>query len=122
MGPTGRVSAAFAAAATEARTGIEQAIARMWQEFLQITDPADLAADPVTARITEAFSAFEIAQQEAGEYERYALSRLRQSVEAEVEAQRAYDTEKGRRQHRWYPDGPIAIAAAEEAATAVIVR
>ncbi|MFI2292899.1 hypothetical protein [Streptomyces niveus] len=115
-------AAAVASAAAEARAGIEQAIVRTWREFLRITDPTDLAADPVTARITEAFSAFEIAQQEAGEYERYALSRMGQTEEAEVEARRAYETEKGRRQHRWCPDGPIAITAAEEAAAAARER
>ncbi|MFI9588069.1 hypothetical protein ACIHCQ_41240 [Streptomyces sp. NPDC052236] len=38
------------------------------------------------------------------------------SAEAEAEAEAAYDTEKGRRQDRWYPDRPLARVAAEQAA------
>ncbi|MFD4766255.1 hypothetical protein [Streptomyces niveus] len=87
---------AVEAASGEARTGIERAIARDWQEFLQITNPADLEADPVTDEIARAFSAFQTARWEAGEYEQCALSRLGHSAEAQAEGRRAYRVEQNR--------------------------
>ncbi|MFC9746349.1 hypothetical protein [Streptomyces niveus] len=108
--------AAIEVAAADARTGIEREIARTWQQFLQITNPADLAVDPVTARITKAFSAFQTAQQEAGEYERYALSRLGQNEDAEAEARRAYQVDQNRPWFRAIPNSADAVAAATQAA------
>ncbi|MGW6309587.1 hypothetical protein [Streptomyces niveus] len=97
---------AVEAAAGEGRTGIERAI----------TNPADLEADPVTAEVARAFSAFQTTHREAGEYEQYALFRLGHRAEAEAEGRCAYRIEQNRPWFRALPDSTAAIAAATQAA------
>ncbi|WP_331744563.1 hypothetical protein OG762_50250 (plasmid) [Streptomyces sp. NBC_01136] len=50
------------------------------------------------------------------DYRQKALAMPARTPEAEAEARRAYATEQGRRQYRRDPDGPLAAAAARQAA------
>ncbi|MGC4966296.1 hypothetical protein ACLQ2H_09785 [Streptomyces globisporus] len=47
------------------RTGIDRKVASGWAEFLEITDPAELAADPARAEIAPTLTAQQIADQTA---------------------------------------------------------
>ncbi|MFJ7209489.1 hypothetical protein ACIQWR_38910 [Streptomyces sp. NPDC098789] len=106
----------IAAAVAGARTAVGHSIGAEWQEFLQITDVADLEADPQAAADAYAFTAFQAAQQAVGEYQDTALAVLGRTEEAEAEAQRAYKTEQGRHWFRHNPTGAYAVAAATKAA------
>ncbi|WP_127355937.1 hypothetical protein [Actinacidiphila soli] len=107
---------AVAAVAESVRTKLEADRAAARDLFLELMDPAELAADPSAAASALAFTELQSVQQAGPEYRRCALVILARTPKAEAEAKRAYDTEKGRRHHRWYPDGPIAVAAATRAA------
>ncbi|MFE9889254.1 hypothetical protein [Streptomyces scopuliridis] len=112
----------IAAVTAQVRVTLEADIAAARQQFLELMDPAELAADPVAAASVLAFTALQAVQRAAPEYRRCALAMLGRTEEAEADARRAYATERGRRQHRRYPDGPIAVAAAQKAADAARER
>jgi ssDNA-binding Zn-finger/Zn-ribbon topoisomerase 1 len=101
-----------AAVTAQVRATLEVDIAAARDQFLELMNPGELDADPVAAASALAFTSLQIVQQATPEYRRCALAMLARTQEAEAEATRAYATEKGRRQHRWHPDGPIATAAA----------
>ncbi|MFE2499707.1 hypothetical protein [Streptomyces scopuliridis] len=112
----------IAAVTAQVRATLEADIAAARQQFLELMDPAELAADPVAAASVLAFTALQAVQRAAPEYRRCALAMLGRTEEAEADARRAYATERGRHQHRRNPDGPIAVAAAEKAADAARER
>ncbi|MEU1091580.1 hypothetical protein ABZ401_33065, partial [Streptomyces sp. NPDC005892] len=88
---------AVAAICARVRTAIDRKVAADWSEFLEITDPAELAADPARAELAAAHTAYGTVQQIAVEAERTALAAFGRTGEAEAEADRAYRTEQGRR-------------------------
>lgn len=110
------ITAGFDAVTVQVRASLDRAMHRAREQFLELMDPAELAADPTAAASCLAFTALQTVQQAAPEYRATALAALGRSPEAETEASKAYATEIGRRQHRWYPDGPLARAAAHKAA------
>ncbi|WP_329453194.1 hypothetical protein OG894_42100 (plasmid) [Streptomyces sp. NBC_01724] len=102
--------------AAHTRAQLEADLAAARALFLELMDPAELNDDPKAVVTCLAFTDLQTVQQAASVYHRCALAMLGRAPQSEAEARRAYDTEKGRRQHRWYPDGPLARAAAEQAA------
>ncbi|MEU1091420.1 hypothetical protein ABZ401_32215, partial [Streptomyces sp. NPDC005892] len=88
---------AVAAICARVRTAIDRKVAADWSEFLEITDPAELAADPARAELAAAHTAYGTVQQIAVQAERTALAAFGRTGEAEAEADRAYRTEQGRR-------------------------
>ncbi|MFJ5129889.1 hypothetical protein ACIP80_32985 [Streptomyces sp. NPDC088555] len=116
-------SAAVAAVAAGVRAAVERAISQAWDEFLAITDPADLeAAGPQATKDAAAYNAFFVAQSAAEQHRQDALAALSRTEEAEAEAERAYTTEQGRPWFEHNPGGADAIAAATKAADAARER
>ncbi|WP_331762322.1 hypothetical protein OG612_45065 (plasmid) [Streptomyces sp. NBC_01527] len=111
-----------AAVTAHTRAQLEADMAAARAQFLELMDPAELNHDPAAVSSCLAFTSLQTVQQAAIEYRSCALTMLGRAPQADAEAQRAYDTEKGRRQHRWHPDGPLARAAAEQAADAARER
>ncbi|WP_225638098.1 hypothetical protein [Streptomyces solaniscabiei] len=108
--------ASVASVIAKARTAIEQSIAVVWQEFLQITDVAALEADPEAARDAYAFAAFQTAQQAVQSYQTNALAMLGRTEEAATETRRAYKAQQNRPWYQHNPTGADATAAATKAA------
>ncbi|MEW2634521.1 hypothetical protein AB0903_23505 [Streptomyces sp. NPDC048389] len=115
--------AAVAAVAAEVRTAIEAHIAAEWEQFLQITDLADLeAAGPDVVEDTAAHNAFLAAESTVAEYQHQALVLLGRSEEAKAEARQAYATERAKPWFRALPDSDDALRAATEAAAQAQAR
>ncbi|WP_331743023.1 helix-turn-helix domain-containing protein (plasmid) [Streptomyces sp. NBC_01136] len=104
------------AVAADVRASLERDAAAAQERFLQLMDPAEIEADQQRVDTCLAFNALQAVQAALPEYRRAALAMLARTPEAEAEARRAYATEQGRRQHRRYPDRPVAVTAAEQAA------
>ncbi|MFC5724921.1 hypothetical protein ACFP1Z_32720 [Streptomyces gamaensis] len=110
---------AVAAAAAHTRRTLARDIEVSRQEFLQIhrLDGAEGHDEPGQLDLVLALRDQLAAERCAAGARRTALAVLARSPEAEAEAQRAFAAEKRRRRHRWCPDGPVAVAAAEKAVT-----
>ncbi|MFJ7069737.1 hypothetical protein [Streptomyces sp. NPDC101115] len=114
---------AVAAVAAEVRTAVEGAIAASWQEFQEITDPADLAAaGPDAVKDAAAHNAFVVAESAAAEYRHEALVMLGRSTEAQAEARKAFATELAKPWFQALPDSDDAQRAATEAAARAQTR
>ncbi|MFH9298818.1 hypothetical protein [Streptomyces sp. NPDC017520] len=107
---------AVAAVAADVRASLADSIAQARGAFMDLMEPNELDADPVSAASALAFCALQAVEQALPEFRVSALGRLRQTEEAEAEARRAYRTEQGRRWFRHNPNGADAIAAATKAA------
>ena len=89
------------------------------QQLLGLMDH-ERDCDPHATETALAYSALEAIRQRVPEYRRCALAMLARTPQADAEAHRIYATERSR--HRRNPDGPIAVAAAEQAAVAARAR
>lgn len=107
---------AVAAVAADVRALLADSMAQARGAFMDLKEPDELDADPVSAASALAFCALQAVEQALPEFRVSALGRLRRTEEAEAEARRAYRTEQGRRWFRHNPNGADAIAAATKAA------
>ncbi|MDQ0701052.1 hypothetical protein [Streptomyces sp. W4I9-2] len=107
---------AVAAVAADVRASLAESMAQARGAFMDLMEPDELDADPVSAASALAFCALQAVEQALPEFRVSALGRLRRAEEAEAEARRAYRTEQGRRWFRHNPNGADAIAAATKAA------
>ncbi|MFC8765123.1 hypothetical protein ACFUAG_31005 [Streptomyces sp. NPDC057193] len=115
--------AGVAAVAAEVRTAIEADIAAEWEQFLQMTDLADLeAAGPDVVEDTAAHNAFLAAQSAVAEYQHQALVLLGRSEEAQAEARKAYATERAKPWFQALPDSDDTLRAATQAAAQAQAR
>jgi hypothetical protein len=111
-----------AAVAADVRAQLERGMADAREQLLALMGPAGRDDDPAARASCLAFTELQAVEETAPGHRATALAMLARSPEAEAEAKRAYDAEKGRRQHRLSPDGPIAVAAAEQTADAARER
>ncbi|MFF4732861.1 hypothetical protein ACFY3M_48080 [Streptomyces mirabilis] len=111
-----------AAVAADVQTQLERGMADAREQLLALMGPDGLDDDPSARASCLAFTELQAVEEAVPGHRATALMMLARSPEAEAEAKRAYDTEKGRRQHRLSPDGPIAVAAAEQASDAARER
>ncbi|WP_030554231.1 hypothetical protein [Streptomyces exfoliatus] len=116
-------TSAVAAVAAEVRTAIEADIAAEWEQFLQMTDLADLeAAGPDVVEDTAAHNAFLAAESAVAKYRHQALVLLGHSEEAQAEARKAYATERAKPWFQALPDSDDALRAATRAAAQAQAR
>ncbi|GCD32913.1 hypothetical protein OEIGOIKO_00631 [Streptomyces chrestomyceticus JCM 4735] len=90
---------AVGAAAVTDHVRVPQAagIAKARGEFMAMVEPGGLDADPAGATSVLAFAALQAVEAALPEYRSSVLGRPGRAEEAEAEARRAYQTERGRR-------------------------